>query len=231
MTALRMFRVSAVAALALAGASFTSRASAQELPYVDPATVRLQVSPKETEVYIDGYYSGLVDDFDGVLQRLRLDPGAHDITLYLAGYRTVSQKLQLEPRGTFRIKQTMEKLAEGETAAPRPAAPAPPPRDTRGPVTQPPRPPFPGDAGPRPQPRDPEQAFGLLAVRAQPRNADILIDGERWETSGSDDRLTIELSAGPHHIEIRRDGYRSYVADVDVRPGDTTTLNVSLSRP
>jgi hypothetical protein len=53
--------------------------------YSRDSALRLQVSPRETEVFVDGYYAGTVDDFDGVFQRLRLEPGAHELTLYLPG--------------------------------------------------------------------------------------------------------------------------------------------------
>ena len=32
-------------------------------------SVRLEVEPRETEVYVDGYYTGIVDSYDGFLQR------------------------------------------------------------------------------------------------------------------------------------------------------------------
>jgi hypothetical protein len=32
-----------------------------------------------------------------------------------------------------------------------------------------------------------------------------------------------------HAVEVRRDGYRTYVTEVDVRGGETATLNVSLT--
>ena len=44
-------------------------------------TVRLEVEPEETEVYVDGYYAGVVDSYDGFFQRLHLPPGEHDIEL------------------------------------------------------------------------------------------------------------------------------------------------------
>jgi hypothetical protein len=31
-------------------------------------------------------------------------------------------------------------------------------------------------------------------------------------------------------VEVRRDGYESYVTDVDVQPGQTTAVNISLPR-
>ena len=84
------------------------------------SAVKLEVKPKEAEVYVDGYYAGIVDDFDGVFQRLRVPPGEHEITIYLDGYRTVHQKVYLTPDNTFKIKYQMERLAGGETQEPRP---------------------------------------------------------------------------------------------------------------
>ena len=33
------------------------------------------------EVYVDGYYAGVVDNFDGRFQRLNLEPGPHQIEI------------------------------------------------------------------------------------------------------------------------------------------------------
>ena len=60
-------------------------------------SLRLQVSPRETEVFIDGYYAGTVDNFDGVFQRLNVEPGEHDLELYLPGHRNLVQKLYRSP--------------------------------------------------------------------------------------------------------------------------------------
>ena len=102
---------------------------------LDPGSaVRIEVTPKEAEVYVDGYYAGVVDDFDGVFQRLPLEPGEHDITLYRDGYRTVHQTIYLTPRSTFRIKYKMEPLAAGDVAEPRPTPPPNPPQAQGGPT-------------------------------------------------------------------------------------------------
>ena len=54
--------------------------------FYDPSSsVRLQVTPREAEVYIDGYYAGMVDHFDGTFQRLHLEPGEHDLQLFMPG--------------------------------------------------------------------------------------------------------------------------------------------------
>src|SRR4029077_11023494 len=41
------------------------------------ADVRVEVVPKQTEVFVDGFYAGTADDFDGVFQRLHTTPGGH----------------------------------------------------------------------------------------------------------------------------------------------------------
>jgi len=220
--------------------------------YRDPgASVRLEVKPKEAEVFVDGYYAGIVDDFDGAFQRLRVEPGEHEITLYLDGYRTVRQKVYLTPNNTFKIKYALERLAAGEQPEPRPQPPAVaqvPPQQTPGPqppmypptggvrrVPPSPRmpptsPPPPPGSEPRATPGVPGVAdgYGTLAIRVQPADAEVLIDGEVWHGPTDRDRMLVEVAEGRHSVEIRKAGYRTFVTDVQVRRGDTTPLNVSL---
>jgi hypothetical protein len=59
------------------------------------ASVHLDVMPRDAEVYVDGYYAGVVDDFDGMFQRLRVEPGEHEVTLYRDGYRAFHQRAYL----------------------------------------------------------------------------------------------------------------------------------------
>jgi hypothetical protein len=79
-----------------------------------------------------------------------------------------------------------------------------------------------------PSPSRPQ--FGTISLRVQPDDASITIDGERWENAPANERLVVQLGTGVHNVEIRKDGYRTYVTDITVRPGETATLNVSLSR-
>jgi hypothetical protein len=190
--------------------------------YRDTASVRLQVSPRETEVFVDGYYAGTVDDFDGMLQRLHLEPGEHQVTLYLMGHRTVRQNIFLQDRGTFRIRYTMEQLAPGEAGEPRPSAPPRP--ETRAPVA----------AGSRPSRPESivrgDPSFGAIAIRVQPTDADVLIDGERWEGPRNDEAFVVQVAPGTHRIEVRKEGYQSYSAEVRVTAAETSPINVSLPR-
>ena len=73
-------------------------------------------------------------------------------------------------------------------------------------------------------------SFGAIALRVQPSDADVLIDDERWEGPANDEALVLQVALGPHRIEVRKDGYRAYTAQVDVRAGQTAPINVSLPR-
>ena len=71
-------------------------------------------------------------------------------------------------------------------------------------------------------------AYGTLSIRVQPADADVLIDREKWHGPEAQDQLIVDVAEGPHTVEIQKSGYRTYVTEVQVRRGDTTTLNVSL---
>ena len=73
----------------------------------------------------------------------------------------------------------------------------------------------------------PVSGFGMLAIRVQPADAVIPVDGEEWRSSDTA-RLELELGAGRHRIEVRREGYEGYTTDVEVRPGERTAVNISL---
>jgi hypothetical protein len=184
-------------------------------------------------VFVDGYYAGTVDDFDGVFQRLHLEPGDHDLELFLPGHRSFQQKVYLQPGKTFNVRHGMEALGPGDAQPVRPTAPprptSAPPRSSR---RQPAITPRDRDAGAQQGPEQTQGArseFGSLVLRVQPGDANITIDGEAWENSGGNERLIVQLGAGVHNVQIRKDGYRTYMTDITVRPGETTTLNVAMT--
>ena len=189
--------------------------------YDNSASLQLQVTPRQTEVFVDGHFAGVVDNFDGTFQRLHVEPGEHELQLFLAGHKSVTQHIYVQPRGTFRVKYTMEQLGPGEPEPVRPVGTAqePPASSRRGPEP----------AAERVATPSPEASSGSVAIRVQPADAVILIDGERW-TGNGDDRLVVQLSPGRHQIEVQKDGYRSFTTEVEIRAGESAPLNVSLGR-
>ena len=72
-----------------------------------------------------GQREAVADDFDGVFKRLHMTPGGHAITLHLEGYRTVTENIYAAPDHTTKLRETMQRLAPGETstAVPLPSRP------------------------------------------------------------------------------------------------------------
>jgi PEGA domain len=210
--------------------------------YASESDLRFMVKPKDAAVYVDGYFAGKVEDFDGTFQRLHVAPGQHEIVVYLEGYRSLKQRLYLSPNATRKIEGELEKLGPGEAAEP---VPQPPPdserRDPRdeGYDRTPPRPGPTTRRAPAPPPRDipersqpaPASQFGSLSIRVQPSGATVFIDGERWAgPSGNDERLIVQVPEGRHRIEAERDGYERFVTEIDVRRMETAPVNISLAR-
>jgi hypothetical protein len=142
----------------------------------------------------------------------------------------------------------MQKLAGGEVAE-RPPAPQPPqyqpgqpgdrqqppprgPVGRRGPGPQGFPPNGPGNAPPLPPggpggPGDANNGRGTLSLSLQPADAEVLVDGTPWRSDGQD-HLTIDLAEGRHNLQVRKAGYVGYLTDVQIRRGETTTLDVQL---
>lgn len=200
------------------------------------AEARIQVEPREAEVFIDGYFVGIVDDFDGWSQRLRIEPGERLLEIHLEGYQTYRQDVLFRPGSTLKIEDLLQPLPPGAPQPPRPtpsqgvaqpyrgAPPAGPPPSSRAPGPRPPR-----ESSPVPPRGEEPQEYGAIAVRVRPFDAEVLVDGQRWVSPDAGD-LTIQLVEGIHRLEVRRQGFRPYTAEIQVRRGETTTLNVSLSR-
>jgi hypothetical protein len=225
---------------------------------------RLQVTPRETEVFVDGYFAGVVDDFDGFSQRLRLEPGEHEITLFLDGHRPLTRKMRFTVGQTFKIQHEMEPIAAGDPPPQRPVPVARPATPPQGPAAGPgrgygrpgmrmPRRGDPAEAEPVERPEDegpivepearprrlppPDERgergergglSGTLAIRVQPDDAEVFVDGESWARTGGE-RLNIALAPGVHRLEVRKAGHETYVGLVRIRPGVATTLNVALA--
>jgi hypothetical protein len=62
--------------------------------------LRLKIEPRNAEVYVDGDYAGVVDDFDGRFQQLKLAPGLHHIELRAPGHDPLKFDVNIQPRQT-----------------------------------------------------------------------------------------------------------------------------------
>jgi hypothetical protein len=59
------------------------------------ATLRLKIKPSQAEVFVDGFFVGVVNDFDGMFQKLHIESGAHRIEVRAPGYETLDLDIKL----------------------------------------------------------------------------------------------------------------------------------------
>jgi hypothetical protein len=188
----------------------------------ESGSLRVLVDPSEARVYVDGYYAGTVDDFDGLLQRLNVAPGRHEIALKLEGYKTHRVKVYVTPDTTTKLHYELEK-GQGETFEDL-AKDAP--------------------AGEWLREREPAESWsagedrsavsnvplaGTVRLSVRPDDASVYVDGAFRGSAREASEL--KLAPGRHRIEIVRPGYRTVEREVDVVPRETTELRVELERP
>jgi hypothetical protein len=65
--------------------------------------VRIQDAPEDAQVFVDGAYTGDVDDFDGVFQSLDLAPGAHAIEIRIPGQQPRAYDVNVTPGRTLNL--------------------------------------------------------------------------------------------------------------------------------
>jgi hypothetical protein len=73
----------------------------------DIGGVRLKIKPRDAQVFVDGYYAGLVDDFDGTFQSLRLEQGGHKIEIHMPGFEDLDLDVHVQPGRTITLDQDL----------------------------------------------------------------------------------------------------------------------------
>lgn len=72
--------------------------------------VSFDLRPSSAQVYVDGTFAGLVEDFDGASEPLLLAPGTHYVEIRLAGYRTATFDVTITPGEITPYQGTLDRL-------------------------------------------------------------------------------------------------------------------------
>ena len=70
----------------------------------------MRVTTRDAQVFVDGYYAGIVDDFDGILQSLRLESGGYHIELRLPGYESETFDVYVAPGRKVTYRAELRRL-------------------------------------------------------------------------------------------------------------------------
>lgn len=223
----------------------------------DVGSLRLLVDPSEARVYVDGYYAGAVDDFDGLFQRLNLTRGRHELAFKLEGYRTYRMRVYVPSDQTLKIhydmvKGTGEDVREEAVGSPdddrnddrwarrerdRDEDDAEEDDDRgRAPVREPRRESEADRAPARERQPESEEAAprpsggrGMLLLQVEPPDASVYVDGEF--RGAARQARSLELTEGRHRVEVVRPGYKPVEREIEIRAGRSENWEVSLGRP
>lgn len=240
------------------------------------AAVKVDVSPEEARVFLDGRYIGTADDFDGFPDMLYLQSKArYQLEFRLEGFETQSVDVDAQPGAYVKLDNKLKKIPGakqyGSYDTPEPeggvqrffgkaaggSAPVSPDSPSGGsggnwrvddsPATQAPPPSSrvemapPGTiegqgaqapSSPAPStPASPQR--GRIQFRVQPADAAVYVDDHFAGTAEELSTLLrgLQVAPGPHKIVVSRPGYATDASQVDVAPGATERVEISLDKP
>jgi hypothetical protein len=78
--------------------------------YGETGSIRLKVKPNDAQVYIDGYYVGVVDSFDGMFQKLGIEAGTHRVEIRADGYEPAQFEVMVMPGETITYKGELKRI-------------------------------------------------------------------------------------------------------------------------
>src|SRR6185436_3428357 len=173
--------------------------------------VRLDIEPDDAQVFVDRYYAGVVNDYDGFFQRLTLRAGPHLVEIRKEGFRPLGIELNLYPGQDVTYRRTMEPSTVGdETVAVQPVAPA-------------------FEEGAVLPPVDAPQ--GDLKFDVTPKEAAIYADGFYVGiVDDFDGSQHMMLTQGTHHLVLTLDGYETIEVDLSIDSDRTITYRATMKK-
>ena len=197
----------------------------------------LDVRPERAEIYLDGQYIGIADEYDGFPSYLWLEKGTYDLAIYLDGYETIFRQVSIYPgividigdrmrsgesihpddygpTSTARRDARIERNREKEAAARADDARAREVWSSDSPVAS------------------ASDKVGRLFISVLPSDAAVYLDGHFLGTAGEIGQLSagMVVEPGDHVIELVRPGYETVRKDIVVPPGERTIVELELDR-
>jgi hypothetical protein len=76
----------------------------------EQGNLKLKVKPRSAKVYVDGYFVGYVDQFDGAFQKLALNTGRHKVEVKADGFETAEFDVLINPEQTVTFQGDLKRI-------------------------------------------------------------------------------------------------------------------------
>jgi hypothetical protein len=76
----------------------------------EQGNLKLKVKPRTAKVYVDGYFVGTVDEFDGAFQKLALNSGRHKVEVRADGFETADFDVLITPDQTITFQGELKRI-------------------------------------------------------------------------------------------------------------------------
>jgi len=73
--------------------------------------VQLDLEPRRAQVFVDGEYAGVVEDFSGYYHHLMLTAGVHRIEVLMSGYLPLIIEATVAPDRTITYRQSLQEAS------------------------------------------------------------------------------------------------------------------------
>jgi hypothetical protein len=89
---------------------YTGGYAAPDQAELPDGALKLKVKPREAEVYVDGYFVGQVDSFDGPFQHVDLEPGTHRVEIRAEGFEPITFEVKIAPKQSVTYKGELKRI-------------------------------------------------------------------------------------------------------------------------
>jgi hypothetical protein len=83
---------------------YTPRGYYDPIPGRAYGGLRITGASRAAQVFADGYYVGIVNDFDGIFQHLNLEAGPHQIEIHEPGFQPIAFDVVIQPGRTITFR-------------------------------------------------------------------------------------------------------------------------------
>ena len=198
----------------------------------------LDVSPEKAQIFIDGNYVGVADEYDGFPAFLWLEQGTYDVAIYKPGYQTIFRQYSIYPGVVIDVEDRMQ---PGEAIHPdEHVSKSTVNRDERirrnrereAAVEARKIEAVERDRPPVGSPMDESSEIGRMVLDIFPPDAAVYLDGIFLGTAEEVTGLTAGLVVDPgeHLLEVARPGFESREIELNVAAGERIDLTVELDR-